>query len=116
MSKDVAVVVEGDAGYTDYLRAKNPGAIIRTGKKGEVPFRALEDNVSHPKHYTSHPSGIECITVTEHFSFNVGSAVKYLWRAGLKGDTLEDLKKARWYVDREIAKREGGQNVSKSST
>lgn len=60
--------------------------------------------VDHPAHYTSHPSGVECITVTEHMSFCLGNAVKYIWRAGLKGDALEDLEKARWYLDREIAR------------
>jgi hypothetical protein len=64
------------------------------------------DVVNHPKHYTSHPSGVECIDVVEHFGFNIGNAVKYLWRAGLKGDALEDLKKAAWYVNREIEKRQ----------
>ncbi len=63
------------------------------------------DPVNHPAHYTSHPSGVECIQVTEHMNFNVGNAVKYLWRAGSKGDALEDLRKAAWYVDREIARR-----------
>lgn len=63
---------------------------------------ALHDPVNHPTHYTAHPSGVECIVVTEHFNFNVGNAIKYLWRAGLKGNAIEDLKKARWYVDREI--------------
>jgi hypothetical protein len=69
-------------------------------------FRAVVD---HPPHYTSHPSGIECITITEHFNFNIGNAVKYLWRQGLKQDPggsepkrIEDLKKAAWYVNREI--------------
>jgi len=61
------------------------------------------DAVNHPKHYMSHPSGVECIEVCEHFGFNVGNAVKYLWRAGLKNnDPLEDLRKAAWYVNREI--------------
>jgi hypothetical protein len=64
------------------------------------------DNVNHPSHYTSHPSGIECIQVTEHMNFCIGNAVKYLWRAGLKGSALEDLKKARWYVEREIQRLE----------
>ncbi|CAB5194827.1 SaV-like [uncultured Caudovirales phage] len=64
------------------------------------------DPVNRPKHYTSHPSGVECIEVTEHFNFNLGNAVKYLWRAGLKGDALEDLQKARYYVDREIGRIE----------
>ena len=61
-----------------------------------------DDSVNHPKHYTQHPSGVECITVTRHFNFNIGNAIKYLWRAGLKGSALEDLQKARWYVDDEI--------------
>ncbi len=65
----------------------------------------MNDSVNHPKHYTTNPSGVECITVVEHMSFNVGNAIKYLWRTDLKGDALEDLKKARWYVDREIARR-----------
>lgn len=60
------------------------------------------DPVNHPSHYTSHPSGVECIQVTEHMSFNVGNAIKYLWRAGMKGAQLQDLEKARWYIDREL--------------
>lgn len=68
--------------------------------------------VNHPKHYNSHPSGIECIVIVEHMTFNAGSAVKYLWRAGLKDvalrgpNTVEDLKKAAWYVAREIERLE----------
>lgn len=67
------------------------------------------DNVNHPAHYTAHPSGIECITITEHMNFCRGNALKYLWRAGAKGESaseLEDLKKARWYLEREIARLE----------
>lgn len=64
------------------------------------------DLVNHPPHYTSHPSGIECIQITEHMNFCCGNAVKYIWRADDKGNDLEDLKKARWYIDREIARRE----------
>lgn len=66
------------------------------------------DPVNHPSYYTSHPSGVECISIAEHFNFNIGNAIKYLWRAGLKGNELEDLQKARWYLDREIERR-GGQ-------
>lgn len=73
----------------------------------------MNDRVDHPKHYVSHPSGVECITITEHMSFNVGNAVKYLWRADEKGAPIEDLEKARWYVDREIAKRNTAPAVSK---
>lgn len=64
------------------------------------------DAVNHPKHYTSHPSGVECITITEHYNFCVGNAIKYLWRNGLKDDegssSVKDLKKAVWYINREI--------------
>lgn len=69
-------------------------------------FDEPEDVVNQPKHYTEHPSGIECIQVTEHMGFNLGNAVKYIWRCDLKKDAIEDLKKARWYIDREIEKRE----------
>jgi hypothetical protein len=62
------------------------------------------DMVNHPPHYTNHPSGVECITITEHMGFNLGNCVKYIWRAGEKGNLLEDLKKARWYLDREITR------------
>lgn len=64
------------------------------------------DPVNHPAHYTSHPSGIECIQITEHMGFNLGNAMKYVWRADLKGDAIDDLKKAAWYINREIEKRE----------
>jgi hypothetical protein len=65
------------------------------------------DPVNHPPHYTRHPSGVECIQITEHMGFCLGNAVKYIWRADLKHDAIEDLKKARWYIEREIARREG---------
>ena len=68
------------------------------------------DQVNHPKHYTSDPSGIECIDITRHRNFNIGNAIKYLWRAGLKEDKdrklidkqVEDLNKAVWYLVDEI--------------
>lgn len=62
--------------------------------------------VNHPEHYNQHPSGIECIDVVEHFNFNLGNAIKYIWRAGLKSDktTVQDLKKAVWYIHRELEK------------
>jgi hypothetical protein len=63
------------------------------------------DPVNQPKHYTDHPSGIECIQITEHMGFNLGNAVKYIWRCDLKRDAVEDLRKAQWYIGREIAKR-----------
>ena len=63
------------------------------------------DPVNHPSHYNSHPSGIECIQITAHMNFTLGNAVKYIWRAGLKSDApITDLEKARWYIEREIAR------------
>jgi hypothetical protein len=61
------------------------------------------DHVNHPKHYNDHPAGIEAIDVIEHMPFNVGTAMKYLWRAGLKpGESAtRDLDKAQWYINRE---------------
>lgn len=66
----------------------------------------MNDNITHPKHYTSHPSGVECIEITRHYNYNIGNAIKYLWRAGIKKESgksdkekeIEDLQKAVWYI------------------
>ena len=60
----------------------------------------------NPPHYKAHPSGVECIAIVEHMGFNLGNAVKYIWRADEKGNAIEDLRKAAWYVVREIQRRE----------
>lgn len=81
------------------------------------------DQVNHPKHYTSDPSGIECIDITRHKNFNIGNAIKYLWRAGLKEDKdrklidkqVEDLNKAVWYLVDEIH-RLGGRCIVKTDS
>lgn len=65
----------------------------------------MADMVNNPPHYTSHASGIECIDVVQSMGFCVGNAIKYLWRADHKGSAVEDLRKARWYIDREIDRR-----------
>jgi hypothetical protein len=65
----------------------------------------MHDSVEHPVHYTSHPSGVEVIEITEHMNFCLGNAIKYILRCDLKGG-VEDLKKARWYIEREIDRRE----------
>ena len=72
----------------------------------EAVTAPASDPVNHPSHYTSHPSGIECIDVVEHLPFLRGNAIKYLWRAGSKGDTVQDLRKAVFYIEREIANLE----------
>lgn len=66
----------------------------------------MTDPVNNPAHYTEHPSGVECIEITEHMNFCLGNAIKYIWRAGLKNDALEDLRKAEFYIKREIARIE----------
>lgn len=88
-----------------------------------MAFKNKNDQVNHPKHYTSDPSGIECIDVTRHRNFNVGNAIKYLWRAGLKinadkssiNKQIEDLEKAVWYIVDEIH-RLGGRCTVKTDS
>lgn len=60
------------------------------------------DDINHPKHYDGYPASIECIDITRHLNFQLGNAVKYIWRAGKKGGLekeIEDLKKAEWYLE-----------------
>lgn len=66
----------------------------------------MTNDPTNPNHYRQHPSGVECIEITRHMNFNLGNAMKYLWRAGLKGDRIEDLKKAVWYINDEIKRIE----------
>lgn len=77
----------------------------------------MSDQINHPSHYNRHPAGIECIDVIEWFPFNVGSAMKYLWRAGLKegADYETDLRKAIWYVQRELERWEKIHSAKTSS-
>ena len=60
------------------------------------------DSVKKPKHYNVHPSGVECIEITEHMNYCLGNAIKYIWRSSLKNKQTEDLEKAVWYIQREI--------------
>jgi hypothetical protein len=71
-----------------------------------------DDAINHPKHYTNSKARcpdcnatVECITVAKHMGFCLGNVLKYVWRAGEKGDAVEDLKKAAWYLQCEINKR-----------
>jgi len=63
------------------------------------------EKVNHPRHYCTHPSGVECIQIVEHMGFNLGNVIKYVWRADEKGNAVEDLEKALWYLEREIGRR-----------
>ena len=75
----------------------------------------VDSMVNHPPHYTSDPSGVECIDITRHRNFNIGNAFKYLWRNGLKEDKLgdnkakqiQDLEKAIFYIQDEIKRLRG---------
>lgn len=66
------------------------------------------EQVKRPKHYNSHPSGVECIDIAEHMSFCLGNALKYIWRVDDKENPIQDLHKAIWYIEREIRNRESG--------
>lgn len=82
-----------------------PG-VIRRLEEDRVSMRKVDRaDAIDPAHYRLHPSGVECIQITEHMNFCLGNAMKYIWRAGEKGDLVEDLRKARWYIDREIERR-----------
>lgn len=74
-------------------------------QKSFEPSSTGDSRVNHPPHYNSHPSGVECIQVVEHMSFNIGNAIKYLWRADHTTDPITNLKKAAWYINREIERR-----------
>lgn len=73
----------------------------------------MSDKIDQPSHYTQHPAGIICIDVVEHFNFNLGNAIKYIWRCGLKdGESpIDDLKKAIWYLNREVQRLEKFEHV-----
>lgn len=81
-------------------------------KDDEIIYQSApvaHDPIHHPKHYTSDPSGVECIEITRHRNFNIGNAIKYLWRAGLKdgNSDIQDLQKAAWYIQDEIKRIKG---------
>lgn len=78
---------------------------IKIETKG-MPEQQQQQDPINPPHYKQHPSGIECIEVSRHFSFNLGNVIKYIWRAPFKLAQLEDLKKAAWYLNNEITKLE----------
>lgn len=88
-----------------YEKQREQEAIRQNRKLKEMQSKVY-DNVNHPAHYTKHPSGVECIQITQHMDFNLGNAMKYIWRCDLKKDAIEDLKKAQWYISQEIKKRE----------
>lgn len=103
--------------------AKLVVANLPTARFGEVPVMvavgSIHDPVNSPKHYTSHPSGVECIDITKHYNFQIGNAMKYLWRQGLKDEVgldpvakqIQDCEKAIWYIQSYINDLKKGQPV-----
>ena len=101
-----------DRNPCEYLdRLKEKSCFMKAKDTDPQPgARTEHDAVNHPHHYTSHPSGVECIQITRHYCFAIGNAIKYLWRAGLKQDVgtppkekeIQDLEKAIWYINDRI--------------
>jgi hypothetical protein len=90
--------------YQEYSRLRDVPL-----EQSDEPLAPRDEAVNHPKHYNSHPSGVECIQVVRHYSFNLGNVIKYIWRAGIKSENpIEDLKKAEFYLRDEIARLEAG--------
>lgn len=78
------------------------------GEGEETPPTPESDPVNHPAHYGGKDNPYEAIKVIRawELGFSLGSVLKYIARAEHKGATIEDLKKARWYLDEEIKARE----------
>lgn len=104
--KLLAKIIQARYEIFDYLSSHKISDSANTNTNINIKQSTKSDSVNHPSHYTSHPSGIECIEITRHYCFSVGNAIKYLWRAGLKKDAgladaekeIEDLNKAVWYI------------------
>ena len=85
------------------MTAAKKGKRANRQPEGRADSGAVHDAVNHPRHYTSHASGVECIQITEHLGFCRGNAIKYIWRAGERPEReVEDLRKAIWYLEREV--------------
>lgn len=127
-------VIAGDGGRRGWERVAGQALTVKGyGTAGDSLFYDVEehdggiwegwivglaadqrDDVNHPSHYTSDPSGVECIQITRHRNFNIGNAIKYIWRLGLKKSadktekqkTLQDIQKAIWYLEDEYKRIE----------
>lgn len=90
-------------------------------KSSPLPHLLNHGQVKHPEYYNQHPSGIECITIIQHYDFCVGNAMKYLWRAGLKNsgqgieDEIHDLEKSIEYIQfklKHLKEQRNAQNIT----
>lgn len=106
VSEDAYLRIYDDENCWQDFEEVTPDVVDTYRRQGKVH----EGLVNHPLHYNSHPSGIECIEIARHYCFSIGNAIKYLWRAGLKQEVgksdvtkeIEDLEKAKWYIDDRI--------------
>lgn len=91
-----------------YTQAGHHGVQMYTRALPKPP-EAPEDLINSPSHYRNHPSGVECIQIVRHFPYNLGVAMAYIWRNGKKAGNAaaQDLKKAVWHLQDEIATLEG---------
>ena len=114
----IQVIEEHKENLINIIKSKRTMANTGTMEYNEIQedmANKTNDMVNHPKHYTSHPSGIECIEITRHYCFSIGNAIKYLWRAGLKAEQgmqdrqkeIQDLEKAIWYINERIKQLKG---------
>lgn len=115
--KDFNMDYEWDSSCESPLNEDGTWTCGRCQKFDPLGIGANEfDPIEHPSHYTSHPSGIECITITQHHNFCIGSAIKYLWRCGLKDNVPveQDLRKAIQYINFELERLKQCQTRSQS--
>lgn len=106
VSEDAYLRIYDDENCWQDFEEVTPDMVDTYRRQGKVH----EGLVNHPLHYNQHPSGIECIEIARHYCFSIGNAIKYLWRAGLKQEVgksdvtkeIEDLEKAKWYIDDRI--------------
>lgn len=96
---------EQEKAYNEYLKIRDAYFMKEYGND--------ESAVEHPKHYNRHPSGVECVEITKHMNFCLGSAIKYIWRADHKHDAIEDLKKAIFCIETEIQRRQNNGETTK---
>jgi hypothetical protein len=116
---DVNTIEDGikeayDTSRTGVSEDRRPGGINHVSDLQSLASRPSHDiptiaeDAINPSHYRKHPSGIECIEITRHMNFNIGNAIKYIWRHADKGDPVENLQKAIWYLTDEITRLQKG--------
>ena len=99
--KEVDVTLENMAAKREEVDVTLANMIAKTLEEPEVKV-VEEDVINHPSHYTRGKIEVIDFIEDQQLPYHLGNVIKYIARAGYKGDKLEDLKKARWYLDRYI--------------